>query len=122
LLERVDDSAIQKAMQEINVLVDGHISYYCHLHKFNGSTWDIESKLVDSGYVNSGDLTVEKLVPLLINPATRVTALRHVIMAILISHGDWNSPVKTSLLPTQIATFCKTIPEVERQYGSQEGT
>jgi len=119
LLERADDSHIRKSMQDLNELINQHCENHYHLHTFEPSQNTLERPLIACGYGNNP--SVQEMVTLLVDPRSRFAAVRQLIATIITSNIDWKTRPEISLLPTQITTFCNTIPPVEKQPGCQEG-
>jgi hypothetical protein len=123
LLERADDSQIKQQMVDLNEVIDQHCVNHYHLEPVAVSQGDLEKRLNDSGYsrLNRTGPTSAEMANLLQNPRSRLAAIHHLISLVILSHIDWRTGAEVSLLPPQIANFCRTIPPVEKQAGSQIG-
>lgn len=123
LLERADDSQIKQQMADLNEVIDQHCVNHYLLEPVAASQGDWEKRLNDAGYsrLNRSGPTSAEMANLLQNPRSRLAAIHHLIALVILSHIDWRTGADVSLLPPQIASFCRTIPPVEKQAGSQAG-
>jgi hypothetical protein len=119
-LERADDSRIRKYMQDLNELILQHVENHYHGGNFQSRPDDLKRDLITCGYGDLTEPSAEALSNLLCSPATRSTAIRHLIASVILHHIEFKSDPETSLLPAHIAGFCQAMLRVKRTPGEEE--
>jgi hypothetical protein len=113
-------------MQNLTVAINLHCGNNYHVQSVitnRNSRSQLESCLEDSGYSSLvySPTAVAEIPPLLLNPCSRIAAIRQLIMAITLSHPHWTCDPSVSLLPPSIAIFCSSIIPVQGSPGFDHG-
>jgi hypothetical protein len=116
-----DDSQIRTSMQDLSELIHQHVQNHYTVRNFPVRREDLRLELVKCGWNDRTEPSVEKLESLLINPATQLVAIRHMISWVIIQHIDLRNSPETSLLPAHILGPSQAMLTVKRTAGEQEG-
>lgn len=125
LLEPTPDRDIAQETQSIGALIDQHVESYYHTHPVTADARALASVLTQLGFpstTDSASLDTQGATALCLDPRSRHVGLRHVIMRVLFSSIDVNSPHGLSMLPAPVASFLRAIPPAESdRFGDSQG-
>jgi hypothetical protein len=123
LLQRTDDSPVEKEMQHLNKEINRHCESHYHLRPLDVGLDSVVRQFTASGYakyIGCGP-PVSELALLLYNPETRILAIRRLIATVIFSHINWRTSTDLSLLPPQVAAFCQRIVPGGQEARTEDG-
>ncbi|KAI1178465.1 hypothetical protein F4777DRAFT_575999 [Nemania sp. FL0916] len=122
LLDPVPQSKISQELQSLGQLIQQHCETYYHLLTVHISESELAGNLTLLGIGNRSMSRTTNTTTLLMNPATRLTAIRHIIAKVVFGSI---APITTSglsLLPPGVSAMMSRIPLTEENTGNHRAT
>ncbi|KAH8676689.1 hypothetical protein BGZ60DRAFT_429178 [Tricladium varicosporioides] len=123
LLDRADDSHLKMLMQDLNEIIDQHCESYYHLQVVDMDPRSLQQRLVNASYNSlrgTGPSALD-MAELVLNPNTRLNAIRRVIACIVLAHIDIHTSTQFSLLPPHISAFMQRAVAPRRESRLESG-
>ncbi|KAI0478162.1 hypothetical protein F4859DRAFT_513746 [Xylaria cf. heliscus] len=122
LLDPVPQPKISQELQSLGQLMQQHCETYYHLLPVHSSESELADNLSLLGIENGGMSRTTNTTTLLIDPATRLTAIRHIIAKAVFGSIAPVTSSGLSLLPPGVSDMTSRIPLTEENTGNHRAT
>ncbi|KAI0184745.1 hypothetical protein EV127DRAFT_456657 [Xylaria flabelliformis] len=122
LLDPVPQSKISQELQSLGQLIQQHCETYYHLLPVHSSESELAGNLSLLGIGNRSMSRTTNTITLLMNPATRLTAIRHIIAKAVFGSISPVTSSGLSLLPPGVSDMASRIPLTEENTGNHRAT
>jgi hypothetical protein len=123
LVVPTSDQDLRDEYQAREHLIERHIHdhRYYHTQLVHANEDTVIQELAKLSFDDPDAMTAGRLAPLVLNPATRLSAIQHVISRAIFQSLQVPGRGPVSLLPPAVANFLREVPPVERIHGSPDG-
>ncbi|KAI1119568.1 hypothetical protein F5Y14DRAFT_446103 [Nemania sp. NC0429] len=122
LLDPVPQSRISRELQSLGQLIQQHCETYYHLLAARVSESELAGNLTLLGIGNGSTSRTTNTTALLMDPATRLTAIRHIIAKAVFGSIAPVTSSGLSLLPPGVSDMTSRIPLTEENTGNRRAT